>query len=141
MSTVRTRAILVCMPLRCLIVDDNPEFRDVARTLLEGQGVVVVGLAESSAEAVRSVEELRPDVALVDIDLGDESGFDVARRLADGGSQTAAKVILISTHGEREFADLIEASPAIGFLAKTGLSSGSIRRLLAAFDGSDAAGD
>ena len=73
-------------------------------------------------------------VALVDIDLGDESGFDLARRLADGDSQAAANVILISTHDEREFADLIEASPAIGFLAKTALSSGSIQRLLAAFD-------
>jgi CheY-like chemotaxis protein len=128
------------MSLRCLIVDDNPEFRDVARTLLEGQGLQVVGLAASNAEAVRRVAELRPDVALIDIDLGDESGFDVARRLADGGSENAAKVILISTHDEREFADLIEASPAIGFLAKTGLSSAAIRGLLAAADGSDAAG-
>ena len=128
------------MALRCLIVDDNPEFGHVARSLLEGQGVVVVGVATSGAEAVQRVEELRPDVALVDIDLGDESGFDVARRLADGGSRTAANVILISTHDEREFADLIEASPAIGFLAKTGLSSGSIQRLLAALDGPDASG-
>jgi two-component system, NarL family, nitrate/nitrite response regulator NarL len=127
------------MPLRCLIVDDNPEFGDVARRLLEGQGIMVVGVVATSAEAVQRVEEQRPDVALVDIDLGEESGFDVARRLVDGDGTGVADVILISTHAEREFADLIEASPAIGFLAKTRLSSASIQRLLAVAGGSDAA--
>jgi DNA-binding NarL/FixJ family response regulator len=71
---------------------------------------------------------LRPDIALVDIDLGEESGFDLARRLAvDGGG---VRVILISTHDEREFKKLIETSPAAGFLAKTELSAENICRLL-----------
>jgi DNA-binding NarL/FixJ family response regulator len=114
--------------LRCLIVDDRPDFCEAARELLEGQGVAVVGVAASSAEAVQSVRELRPEVALVDIDLGAESGFDLARRLADGGS--APRVILISTHDQREFLNLIESSPAVGFLAKTELSAKRIYQLL-----------
>jgi DNA-binding NarL/FixJ family response regulator len=116
--------------LRCLIVDDNPGFSEAARELLEGQGVAVVGVAASSAEAVRSVREVRPEVALVDIDLGAESGFDLARRLADGVDGSAPRVILISTHDHREFLKLIESSPAVGFLAKTELSAEQIYQLL-----------
>jgi CheY-like chemotaxis protein len=116
------------MPLRCLIVDDRPSFSDAARELLTDQGVTVVGTATSSAEAIQRIQELRPDVALVDIDLGEESGFDLARRLAANGS--AVRVILISTHDEREFKKLIESSPTVGFLAKTELSAENILRLL-----------
>jgi DNA-binding NarL/FixJ family response regulator len=121
--------------LRCLIVDDRPGFSDAARELLEGQGVTVVGLAASSAEAVRSVQKLRPDVALVDIDLGEDSGFDLARRLAANADGGAPRVILISTHDEQEFAKLIESSPAVGFLAKTELSAERIYQLLEREDG------
>ena len=103
---------------------------EAARELLEGQGVSVVGVAASSAEAVESVRELRPEVALVDIDLGAESGFDLARRLAAGFDGSAPQVILISTHDHREFLKLIESSPAVGFLAKTELSAERIYQLL-----------
>jgi CheY-like chemotaxis protein len=121
--------------LRCLIVDDRPAFSEAARELLEGQGVTVVGVASSSAEAIRSVRELRPEVALVDIDLGVDSGFDVARRLAEDADGNAPRVILISTHDEREFLALIESSPAVGFLAKTELSAERIYQLLDGADG------
>ena len=116
------------MPLRCLIVDDRPSFSKAAGELLTGQGLAVVGTATSSAEAIQRTQELRPDVALVDIDLGEESGFDLARRLAADGS--GVRVILISTHDEREFLKLIESSPTAGFLAKTELSAENILRLL-----------
>ena len=91
------------MALRCLIIDDSPDFCEAARDLLEGQGITVVGCAASSAEAIRSVRELRPEVALVDIDLGIESGFDLARRLADEleGSEPQLMLVLVSTHDER----------------------------------------
>jgi CheY-like chemotaxis protein len=112
--------------LRSLIVDDNAEFVEAARGLLEGQGLVVVGAVSSGDEAVRQAEFLRPDVVLMDIDLGDESGFDVACRLASGCGHHRPKVILISTHDRSEFADLIEASPALGFIAKTDLSAAAI---------------
>ena len=101
--------------LRCLIVDDNAGFREEVRGLLEEQGIEVVGGAGTGAEAVQQVAELRPEVALVDIDLGGESGLDLARRLRDGGGSAVPIVILISTHDEREYADLIDSSPAAGF--------------------------
>jgi DNA-binding NarL/FixJ family response regulator len=116
--------ILGTVQLRCVIVDDNPSVLIAARGLLEREGISVVGVAANSAEALEAVAELRPDVVLVDIDLGGESGFDLARRL-DGAS-----VILISTHAERDYADLIEASPAVGFLAKSELSASAIRAVL-----------
>jgi DNA-binding NarL/FixJ family response regulator len=118
------------MALRCLIIDDQPGFCEAARELLEGQGLTVVGCATSASEAVRSVRELRPEVALVDIDLGADSGFDLARRLADDIDGNSPRVILVSTHDEREFVKLIEASPAIGFIAKTELSAERIYQLL-----------
>ncbi|MFL6114811.1 MAG: response regulator, partial [Catenulispora sp.] len=75
--------------------------------------------------------ELRPDVTLLDIDLGGESGFDVARRLADDQDSGPGQLILISTHSEEDLVDLIEESPAIGFLGKPSLSATSIKDLLA----------
>jgi CheY-like chemotaxis protein len=87
-------------------------------------------LASTGAEALRRAEELRPDVLLLDIDLGEESGFDVARRLETEASLSSANVILISAHAEEDFADLIAASPAAGFLAKADLSADAIRHVL-----------
>src|SRR3954451_5040867 len=78
--------------LRCLIVDDHPTFCEAARDLLEGQGVAVVGCATSSAEALRSVRELRPEAALVDIDLGADSGFYSSRRITEGVDGDAPRV-------------------------------------------------
>jgi DNA-binding NarL/FixJ family response regulator len=127
------------IPLRCLIVDDNTSFREEMHGLLVDQGLDVVGGAGSAAEGLRQLAELRPDVALIDIDLGDESGLELARQLRETSGQAAAlHVILISTHDETEYADLIQASPAIGFLAKSNVSAASIRRMLAAIEGDKA---
>lgn len=116
--------------LRCLIVDDNPRFLEAARGLLERQGISVVGAASTSAQALRLIGELRPDVVLLDIDLGGESGFALARLLAAQADRAAPRVILVSTHAEEDYADLIKASPAVGFVAKSALSAGAIRDLL-----------
>ena len=118
------------MALRCLIVDDSPRFVEAARGLLEREGIVVAGVATNSDDAVRRAVELRPDVTLVDIDLGGQSGFDVVRRLQRDADLAPSVVILISTHAEADYADLIAASPAAGFLPKTRLSAGAIRDLL-----------
>jgi CheY-like chemotaxis protein len=117
---------------RCLLVDDSPAFLAAARSLLERQGITVVGVASTGAEAVRLAAELRPDFVLLDIDLGVESGLEVAGRLRREGGGPAAPVILISTHDEEDFAELISASPAVGFLSKTQLSAHAITDLLAA---------
>jgi DNA-binding NarL/FixJ family response regulator len=121
------------MPTRCLIVDDNHVFLAAARTLLDRQGLAVAGVASTSAEALREVEALRPDLVLVDVSLGSESGFDLARQLVDD-HQHAAEVILISSRSEAELAELVALSPVAGFLSKSELSADAIRRLL---DGSE----
>ena len=95
------------MALRSLIVDDNHHFLAAAQDLLERE-------------------------ALVDIDLGDESGLDVARRLAGLPGEAGSRVVLISAYSETDFADLISASPAVGFLPKSALSAGTINEVLRA---------
>jgi DNA-binding NarL/FixJ family response regulator len=116
--------------LSCLIVDDSPAFVQAARNLLERQGITVVGAASSSDEALQQADALRPDVTLVDIDLGGQSGFDVIRRLRGEADQPLSRMILVSTHAEEDYADLIAASPAEGFLPKSDLSADAIRHLL-----------
>jgi len=113
--------------VKCLIVDDNSPFLESAADLLRREGLDVVGVASDSAEAIRLVTELRPDVTLVDIDLGDEDGLELAQRLNE---VSPSKVILVSTHAEDDFAQLIAASPALGFVSKARLSAQAIRDLL-----------
>ena len=115
--------------MRCLLVDDNSAVLFSARTLLDQQGVTIVGAASTSAEALRLATELRPDVVLVDIALGDESGFDLARRLAESNGAAMA-LIMISTAAESDYSDLVAESPAAGFLPKEELSAAGIRRIL-----------
>ena len=109
-------------------MDDNKSFLDVARSLLERGGLRVVGVATSTAEALRSAEQLRPDVVLVDIVLAGESGFELARRLAEHEEGGGPAAILISTHAEEDFAELITESPATAFLPKSELSADAVRR-------------
>jgi DNA-binding NarL/FixJ family response regulator len=119
-----------CVAISVLIVDDNGSFLDAARVLLEREGLSVVGLASTGAEALRQAEALSPDVLLVDITLGRESGFELTRRLFEDGRCEGSAVILISTHSEADFADLIAESQAAGFVPKSELSAGAIRRIL-----------
>jgi two-component system, NarL family, nitrate/nitrite response regulator NarL len=116
-------------PLRCVLVDDDPSFLEAARALLEADGVTVAGTARTRADSVRLVNELRPDVVLIDIRLGADSGFSAARDLAAGDGQAA--LIMISTYAEADYADLLAESPVIGFLSKAELSGPAVRRILA----------
>lgn len=115
------------MSMRCLLVDDSARFLEAARSLLERDGVTVVGVASTGAQAVARAIELAPDVVLVDLDLDGESGFDLATRLAETVSSV---IILISTHSLDDFEELVAASPARGFLHKSWLSGRAIRDLL-----------
>jgi DNA-binding NarL/FixJ family response regulator len=116
--------------VRCLIVDDSANFRGAARSLLEPQGVTVVGEASTGAQALRLVDELRPDVTLVDINLGGESGFDLAEQLFWDPRAALSPVILISTYSEQDIAEMIAASAALGYIYKSSLSPAAIRDLL-----------
>jgi DNA-binding NarL/FixJ family response regulator len=115
---------------RCLIVDDSTRFLQMARRVLEGDDVTVVGVATSAAEALDLSGRLRPDVALVDIDLAGESGFDLAQRLRGRPDAGDPQVIMISSHDAEDFVELVDASPAAGFLAKDALSGSAIAELL-----------
>lgn len=116
--------------VRCLLVDDSRSFLDAASILLERQGLDICGTASTTAEGLRQAADLRPDVVLVDITLGSDSGLDLARRLPRAAPR--ASVILISTHAEADFADLLEQTPSAGFVPKSELSAAVIRRLAGA---------
>lgn len=115
--------------MRCLIVDDSAEFCDVASAMLERAGISIVGVASNSAEALRICRELHPNVALVDVDLGIENGFELTENLHRVAT-TALSVILVSTYAEVDLAELISVSPAVGFLSKFALSPEAIRDLV-----------
>jgi DNA-binding NarL/FixJ family response regulator len=118
------------MVQRCFIVDDSRHFLAAAQALLEREGFSVVGVASTSEEALRRVEAAEPDVVLVDIDLGGESGFELVRRFERETTLDRSRVILISTYSEEDLGDLVAAAPVAAFLSKTHLSGQAIRRIL-----------
>jgi DNA-binding NarL/FixJ family response regulator len=113
---------------RVLIVDDHPSFRSAARLLLEHEGFDVVGEAEDGASGLAASAELGPDVVLLDINLPDLDGFDVASRICL--DQAAPKVVLTSSRDPREFGPLVMRSGAQGFIPKGELSGARIDALL-----------
>ncbi|MFJ4790958.1 response regulator [Streptomyces sp. NPDC088794] len=123
------------MSMRCLLVDDSIRFLEAARTLLERDGIPVVGMASTGAEALARAAELAPDIVLVDLDLDGESGLDIA---ADLSRSVSCVIILISTHALEDFQELVAASSARGFLPKSRLSAQAIREVLGD-DGTDGA--
>jgi two-component system, NarL family, nitrate/nitrite response regulator NarL len=114
--------------LRSLIVDDSEAFLASARRLLESQGVEIVGTATSGAQALDLAAALSPDLALVDVELGEEDGVALAGELR--ARSPATRIVLISTYGSDEMQDLIATSAAVGFLPKSRLSGDAVRALL-----------
>jgi DNA-binding NarL/FixJ family response regulator len=114
--------------LRVLIADDNEDFLDSVSRVLEDQGLDVVGRVTSGSAAIRAAAVLRPDVVLLDVMLGQEDGFDVARRLA--ATDPAVPVVLISTYPEDDLAEGLADSSAVGFLPKRALSAEAIAALV-----------
>ena len=112
--------------VRCLIVDDSEDFLASARRLLDSQGIEVVGVAMTSADALRLLGELEPEIALIDVELGEEDGIALARevkRLAP-----ATRTILISAHALDDL-DLTEAGADVFFLQKAQLGADAIAAL------------
>jgi DNA-binding NarL/FixJ family response regulator len=111
-----------------LIIDDHRAFRASARRLLEAEGFTVVGEASDGHTAIAAAQQLEPDVVLLDVQLPDLDGFDVAARLAALGSPSA--VVLTSSRAAREYGPVLADSPARGFIAKAELSGAALAGLL-----------
>lgn len=120
--------------LRCVIVDDNADLLRGASRMLDGQGLRVVGTAADCESACTLIADVQPDVVLIDVVLGPESGFDLVKRLASTPETRAPCAILMSTHDPDDFEEMIAESSAIGFVAKSELSGAAIRRLLERLD-------
>ena len=111
-----------------LIVDDHPSFRATARALLEAEGFDVLGEASDCLEAIAAAEVLCPDVVLLDVQLPDQTGFDVASRLTQDG--LCVSVILVSSRDGSDYGPLVAQSGALGFVPKAELSGARIAALL-----------
>ena len=117
------------MPQRVLIVDDHAGFRGFARRLLEAGGYSVVGEAADGASAIAAVEELRPELVLLDVVLPDTDGFAVAERLAENGESPV--VVLTSSREAADFGQRLTRSSARGFVHKDELSGAALDKLTA----------
>ena len=111
-----------------LIVDDHPSFRASARALLEAEGFEIVGEAEDGASALRAAADLGPQLVLLDVQLPDIDGFEVAARLT--GEAGGPAVVLVSSRDGSDFGPLVERSGARGFIPKAELSGAALSALL-----------
>jgi DNA-binding NarL/FixJ family response regulator len=111
-----------------LIVDDHAGFRAMARALLEAEGFEVVGEAEDAAAALLAASQLQPQVVLLDIQLPDLDGFEVAERLARAGDPPA--VVLVSTRDVSSYRRRLAGSPVRGFIPKNELSGSVLTALV-----------
>jgi DNA-binding NarL/FixJ family response regulator len=111
-----------------LIVDDHPSFRATAHALLEAEGYEVVGEAEDGESGIAAAKALHPDVVLLDVQLPDIDGFEVAARLTSNGN--CPSVVLVSSRDGCDFGPLVARSGARGFIPKAELSGQAIAALL-----------
>lgn len=117
--------------VRVLIVDDHPAFRASARLLLESEGYAVIGEAGDGAGALAAVDELAPDFVLLDVQLPDIDGFEVAERIASAPNGDAPVIVLVSSRDRSDFGPLLDGSSARGFVSKSELTGEAIAELLA----------
>ena len=115
------------MPRRVLIVDDNSDFRAAARQLLERHGFVVVAETDTGIGGIEKAKEHRPDLVLLDVQLPDVDGFEVAERLSR--LDIPVEVILTSSLDATDFGALVAHSSALGFVPKAELSASAIKAL------------
>jgi DNA-binding NarL/FixJ family response regulator len=111
-----------------LIVDDHPSFRLSARMLLEAEGYEVVGEAEDGESAIAAVRRLRPELILLDVQLPDIDGFEVARRLTANGCRP--DIVLVSSRDMHDIGPLATRTGALGFISKAELSGEALEALL-----------
>jgi DNA-binding NarL/FixJ family response regulator len=117
------------MSCTVLIVDDHAAFRSAARALLEASGFEVLGEAADGASALVAAAALRPELIVLDVQLPDIDGFEVAHRLAIE-SDSAPAVVLVSSRAASSYRRRLADTPAVGFIAKSDLSGASLSDLL-----------
>jgi DNA-binding NarL/FixJ family response regulator len=116
------------MAVTVLIVDDHAGFRELARRMLESGGFEVVAEAGDAAEADLSVRRLHPEVVLLDVQLPDEDGLVLARRLT--GRPSAPAVVLTSSRDARDYGKRLGECGARGFIPKAELTWQAVDALL-----------
>jgi DNA-binding NarL/FixJ family response regulator len=118
------------MPVSVLVVDDDPSFRALAVHVLKLAGLEVVAQAATAAEALGAAKAFKPDAALVDVDLPDLNGIELATEL--GALPDSPRVLLTSADPDAAWPDDIRRCGANGFLHKGELPSRALVELLAA---------
>jgi DNA-binding NarL/FixJ family response regulator len=116
------------VPERVLIVDDHAPFRSLARAVLQVEGFEVVGEAADGLSALEAARRLRPSVVLLDVQLPDLDGFEVARRLAADADPPA--IVLVSSRDRMSYRRRLAESPARGFISKAELSGAAVAALV-----------
>jgi DNA-binding NarL/FixJ family response regulator len=111
-----------------LIVDDSGGFRRSARLLLEDDGFEVVGEAEDGRGAIELVERLHPALVVLDVQLAQDNGFDVAEALS--ARPDPPLVVMVSTRAAASYADRLATTSARGFIAKADLSGEALAALV-----------
>jgi len=103
--------------IRVLVVDDHPIWREGTARYLAEAGYTVAGTAGDGAQALRIIAATRPDVVLLDVNLPDESGAEVARRLL--AAQPSVRVLMLSASGAQQ--DVLDAltAGAVGYVLKS----------------------
>ena len=128
--TAAPRAMKIARVMTVLIVDDHPSFRASARRLLEAEGFDVIGEAGDGQAAIAAAQQLQPDLVLLDVQLPDLNGFDVAARLAELDLPCA--VVLTSSRNAAEYGPLVTEAAVRGFVPKSELSGAVLTALLSA---------
>jgi len=128
--TAAPRAMKIYRVMTVLIVDDHPSFRTSARRLLEAEGFDVIGEAGDGQAAIAAAQQLQPDLVLLDVQLPDLNGFDVAARLAELDLPCA--VVLTSSRNAAEYGPLVTETAVRGFVPKSELSGAVLTALLSA---------
>ncbi|HVE64528.1 MAG TPA: response regulator [Mycobacteriales bacterium] len=114
---------------RVLIVDDHDSYRATARRLLESEGFEVVGESPDGETAVADAERLHPAVVLLDVQLPDIDGFEVARRLA--ALDDPPVVVLCSSREAVDYGSKVKAAAVSGFISKAELSGARLAKVVA----------
>jgi two-component system, NarL family, nitrate/nitrite response regulator NarL len=129
-------AVVASRPIRCLLVDDHPLFREGTRALLERTpGMAVVGVADDGAGGLRQAEQLQPDVVLLDVGLPDMSGVDVAQELKR--RLPSVEVVLLTGYNANTYARMVSQLGVRGVVHKTAPGATLVAAINACAEGRD----